>query len=129
MVKVKRQRALKRRNASGFRCENFVPWVPDDTDGPQDLEEEERMEKMTGLLDRYAARKRKRQVSSSGESDVAPVQYVELSQLATNDQSAADGSSGDRAITIPGSPELETTIGPEPDGVGRSESNEGDPAP
>ena len=33
--------------------------VPDDTDGPQDLEEEERMERMTGLLDRYAARKRK----------------------------------------------------------------------
>ena len=64
------------------------------------------MERTVGLLDRYAARKRKRQVSSSGESDVAPVQSVDLSQPVTKDQSAADGSSGDRAITIPGSPEL-----------------------
>ena len=37
-----------------------------------------------------------------------------------------DGSSGDRAITIPGSPELGPTIGSEPE---RSESNEDDPAP
>ena len=82
-----------------------------------------------GLLDRYVARKRKRQVSSSGESDVALVQSTEPSQLATNDQSAADDSSGDRAITILGSPELGPTIGPELDGAGRSESNEGDLAP
>ena len=34
VVKVKRKKALKRWNASGSRCENFVPWVPDDTDGP-----------------------------------------------------------------------------------------------
>ena len=66
VVKVKRKRALKSWNAPGSRCENFIPWVPDDTDGPQDLEEEERMERMAGLLDRYVARKRKRQVSSSG---------------------------------------------------------------
>ena len=31
---------------------------------------------MTGLLDRYAACKRKRQVVSSSESDPAPVQTV-----------------------------------------------------
>ena len=129
MVKVKRKRALKHRNALGSRCENFIPWVPDDTDGPQDLEEEERMERMAGLLDRYAARKRKRKVSSSRESDAAPVQSAEPSQSTTNDQPAADGSSGDRAITIPGSLELGLTIGPEPDGAGQSESNEGDPAP
>ena len=106
VVKVKRKRALKRRNALGSRCENFVPWVPDDTNGPQDLEEEERMEKTAGLLDRYAARKRKQQVSSSRESNAAPVPSAEPSQPATNDQSTADGSSWDRAITIPGSPEL-----------------------
>ena len=100
VVKVKRKRALKRRNAPRSRCENFILWVPDDTDGPQDLEEEERMERMTGLLDCYAARKRKRQVSSSGESDAVPVQSVEPSQLTADDQPAADGSSGDRAITI-----------------------------
>ena len=65
----------------------------------------------------------------SGESDAAPIQSAEPSQPVTNDQSDADGSSGDRAITIPGSPELGPTIGPEPGGVGRSESNEDDPAP
>ena len=59
VVKVKRKKALKRRNTPGSRCENFVPWVPDDTDGPQDLEEE-RMEKRAGLFNRYAAHKRKR---------------------------------------------------------------------
>ena len=100
VVKVKRKRALKRRNAPGSRSENFILWVPDDTDGPQDLEEEERMERMTRLLDCYAARKRKRQVSSSGESDAVLVQSVELSQLTADDQPTADGSSGDRVITI-----------------------------
>ena len=129
VVKVKRKRALESRNAPGSRCENFIPWVPDDTDGPQDLEEEERVERMTGLLDRYAARKRKRQVSSSGELDAAPVQSAKLSQPAADDQPAADGSSVDQAITIPGSPELGPTGGAEPDGASRSESNEGDPAP
>ena len=84
------------------------------------------MEREAGLLDRYVARKRKRQVSSSGESDVAPVPSADLGQSVTKDQSPADGSSGDRAITIPGSPELGPSIGLEPD---RSESNEDDPAP
>ena len=74
------------------------------------------MEREAGLLDRYAARKRKRQVSSSGESDAAPIP--------SKDQPAADGSSGDRAIMIPD--ELGPTIGSEPE---RPESNEDDPAP
>ena len=60
VVKIKRKRASKRRNAPGSRGEDFVPWVPADTEGPQDLEEEEREKRMTGVLDRYAARKRKR---------------------------------------------------------------------
>ena len=60
MVKIKWKKALKRRNVLGSRCENFVPWVPNPLDDPQDLEEEERMERTVGLLDRYAARKRKR---------------------------------------------------------------------
>ena len=84
------------------------------------------MEREAGLLDRYAARKRKRQVSSSGESDAAPVQSAGLSQPVTKDRSAVNGSSGDRAIIILGSPELVLTIEPEPD---RSESNKDDLAP
>ena len=63
------------------------------------------MERTARLLDRYAAHKRKRQVSSSGESDAAPVLSVEQSQLAADSEPATHGSLGDRAITIPGSPE------------------------
>ena len=66
VVKVKRKRASGCRSALGSKGEDFVPWVPADTKGPQDLEE-----RMTGLLDCYAARKRKRQVISNSESDPA----------------------------------------------------------
>ena len=55
VVKIKRKKVLKSRNAPGSRCENFVPWVPNHPDDPQDLEEEERMERTTGLVDRYTA--------------------------------------------------------------------------
>ena len=103
-----------------------MPWVPHQSDDPQDLKEEERMEMTAGLLDQYAARKKKRRVSSSGESGAAPVQSAYLSQPGAKDQSVADGSSGDRAITIPGTPELGPTVGPGPD---QSEPNEDDPAP
>ena len=54
---------------------------------------------------------------------------MESSQPTGDDQPAVDGSSGDWAITIPGSPELGPADGAEPGGAGRSESNEGDPAP
>ena len=126
VVKIKRKKALKRRNAPGSRSKDFVPWIPNRPDDSQDLEEEEQMEREAGLLDRYAARKRKRQVSSSGESNAAPVPSADLGQPGTKDQSPVDGSLGDREITTPGSPELGPSIGLEPD---RSESNENDPAP
>ena len=84
---------------------------------------------MTRLLDRYAARKRKRKVVSSSESDPAPVQTVGSCLLATDGQLVIDGSLGDQEIIIPYSPEQEPTGGVEPDGAGRSELNEGDPAP
>ena len=83
------------------------------------------MERTTGLLDRYAARKRKQRVSSSGESDATPTQSAGWSQPTTEDQSVADGSSGDRSITILGSPELGPIVGSGPD---QSELNEDDPA-
>ena len=109
MVKVKWKRASKRRNAPGSRGEDFVPWVPADTEGPQDLEEEERGERMMGLLDRYAARKRKQQVISSGESDTAHAQTGGPSLPAADGQPATDGSLGDQAIIIPCSPKLGPT--------------------
>ena len=106
-----------------------MPWVPTDSEEPQDLEKEERQERMTGLLDCLAARKRKRQVIYSSESYPVPVHTVEPSLQATDGQLVTDGSSGDQAIIIPCSLELEPIGGAELDGAGRSELNEGDPAP
>ena len=113
----------------GSKGEDFVPWVPTDSEEPQDFEEEERRERMTRLLDCYVAHKRKRQVVSNSELDPAPVQTVGPSLPTTDGQPVTDGSSGDQEIIIPCSPKLELTGGAEPDGVGRSQSNEGDPAP
>ena len=84
---------------------------------------------MTGLLDRYAARKRKRQVISNGESDTSPVQTDGPSQPTADGQPAADRSSGDQAIIIPCSPELGRTGRMKPGRVARSELNEDDSAP
>ena len=76
---------------------------------------------MTGLLDRYVARKRKRQVSSNSESD--PTQAVGSSQL------AVEGGSEMEAIVIPGSLESGATDQTEPMGVARTKSKEVDPVP
>ena len=94
-----------------------MPWVPPEREEPQDLEEEERQERMTGLLDRYAARKRKWQVVSSCESDLSPVHSAGPSLPATNGRPVTDGSSGGQAIIIPCSPELEAAGGVELDGA------------
>ena len=129
MVKVKRKRASGRRNALGSKGEDFIPWILADIEGPQDLEEEELEERMARVLNRYVARKRKRQVISSGESDTAPVQIGGPSLPTANGQLAACRSSGDQAIIIPCSPELGLTGRTESDGADRSESSEDDPAP
>ena len=76
---------------------------------------------MPGLLDRYAARKRKRQLSSDSESNIAPAQAVGPSQL------AAEGGSEVQAIIILSSPESGPTNQTEPTGVARVESKEVDP--
>ena len=106
-----------------------MPWVPTDSEEPQDLEEEERRERMTGLLDRYAARKRKRRVISNSESDPTPVHTAEPNLPATDGQPITDGSSRDQAIIILCSPELEPTGGADLDGASQSKSNDGDPTP
>ena len=54
---------------------------------------------MTGLLNRYAARKRKQQEDAAREAGDAP------DQAAGSSRPAAVGSSEDQAIIIPGSPE------------------------
>ena len=69
VITIKRKGAAGRRNTPGSKGEDFIPWVSGEPEDFQDLEEEEWEERMTGLLDSYAARKRKRQVSSSNEFD------------------------------------------------------------
>ena len=78
---------------------------------------------MTGLLDRHAPQKRRRQLSSYGESDTAS------SQVAGPSQPAIGGGSKEQAITILGSPELGPLDQMEPMGVARIESKEVDPVP
>ena len=58
VLKVKRNRATGRGNSPGTRVKDFVPWVRPKFSQPSDSKEGEE-EKMTGLLDRYAAMKRK----------------------------------------------------------------------
>ena len=116
VVRIRRKGAPERRNAAGSKGEDFVPWVPTESEEPRDLEEEERRERMTVLLDRYAARKRKRQVVSSGKSDPATVHSSGPSLPATDGLPVTDGSSEDPAIIIPYSPELEPVGGAEPKG-------------
>ena len=48
--------------------QDFIPWVRLESGRLANLEEEEEEEEMTGLLDRYAARKRKRQESAEREA-------------------------------------------------------------
>ena len=72
VVKIKRKGAAGRRNLPRSKGEDFVSWISVEHEDFQDLEEEEREERMTGQIDRYAARKRKRQLSSGSESDIAP---------------------------------------------------------
>ena len=72
VIKLKRKEAVGRRNTFGSKGEDFVQWISVEHEDFQDFEEEEQEERMTGLLDRYVARKRKRQLSSGSESDIAP---------------------------------------------------------
>ena len=123
MIKIKQKGIAERRNAPGSKGEDFVPWVSVEHKDFQDLEEEEREERMTGLLDRYATRKRKRQLSSSSESDIAPAQVARLSQP------VAEGGSVVQAIIIHGSLESGPSDQMELAGVPRIESKEADPVP
>ena len=120
-VKIKQKGASGQRNAPGSIGEDFVPWVSAEHEGLLDLEEEEREVRMTGLLDRYAARKRKRQLSSRSESDIAPA------QTAGPSQPVAEGGSEVQVIIIPGSPEARPIDQTESAGVARIESKEADP--
>ena len=123
VIKIKRKGVAGQRNIPWSKGDDFIPWVSAEHKDFQDLEEEEREERMTGLLDRYANRKRKRQLSSDSESNIAPAQTEGPSQP------VAEGGSEVQGIIIPGSPELGPTYQTELTGVARIESKEVDPVP
>ena len=83
------------KSTPGAQVEDFIPWVRLKPSRPFTLEEEEEEEEMTGLLDRYAVRKRKRQEDAESEVDRAK----------GSNRIPTDGGSEMQAIVIPGSPE------------------------
>ena len=77
---------------------DFIPWVRSESSQPPDSKEGEE-EEMTGLLNRYAAKKRKWWENVKRRFDAAPDQADGSSQPETG------GSSELQMIIIPGSPE------------------------
>ena len=57
---IGKKRTGRVKSTPGAQVEDFIPWVCLEPNWPSSLEEEEEEEEMTGLLDCYAARKRKR---------------------------------------------------------------------
>ena len=69
VLKIKKKGTNQRRNALGAQVKDFVPWVRPESRRLAVLEEEEEEKEMTGLLDRYAAKKRKQHESAEREPD------------------------------------------------------------
>ena len=109
VLKIKKGGTNRRRNAPEAQVKDFVPWVRPESSRPSNLEEEEEEEEMTGLLDRYAARKR--QESSEREPD----------QAKGSNWPTIDGDSKMQAIIILGSPEMGSSdrLGPEDVALGK----------
>ena len=63
VLNTKKEGTSQRRNIPGAQVKDFIPWVHPESSKLVVLEEEEE-EEMTGLLDRYTARKRKQQESA-----------------------------------------------------------------
>ena len=74
---------------------------------------------MTELLDRYVARKRKRQEDVEREADGAK----------GSDRPPTEGGSEMQAIVIPGSPEIESNDQSSSEDIARGEPMEGTPIP
>ena len=85
---------------------DFIPWVRPESSQPPDLKEEEE-EEMKGLLDRYAARKWKRQEDATQEADSV------LDQAVGSSQYAAGGSSEERKIIISSFPKTGSSDRPD----------------
>ena len=99
--------------------EDFIPWVRSEPIRPSLLEEEEEEEEMTGLLDRYAVRKRRqeeeaeREVEGAGGSVRPPM----------------DGGSEIQTIVISTSPEMGSNDLPGSENIACEEPREEAPIP
>ena len=93
------------------QVEDFIPWVRPEPNRLSSLEEEEEEEEMTGLLDRYATRKRKWQEDAEREADRAE----------GSDWLPTDGGSEMQAIVISGSPKMGSNDQSGPEDITRGE--------
>ena len=99
--------------------EDFIPWVRSEPSQPSLKEEEEEEEEMTGLLDRYVARKRKRQEEAKLEAERAEGSVLP----------PMDGGSEIQIIVIPASPEMGSKDQPGSEDIAREEPREEAPIP
>ena len=107
------------KSASGARMEDFIPWVLFELIRPSLLEEEEEEEEMPGLLDRYAARKRRRDEEAEREAE-----WVKGSV-----RPPMDGGSEIQTIVIPAFPEMGSNDQSGSENIAREEPREEAPIP
>ena len=69
VLTIKKKRTTQGKSARGAQVEEFIPWVRSEPSRPSLSEEEEEEEEMTGLLDRFAARKQKRREEAEREAE------------------------------------------------------------
>ena len=106
------------KSAHGDRVEDFIPWVRSEPIRPSLLVEEEE-EEMTGLLDRYAARKRRREEEAEREAEGAGGSV----------HPSMDGGLDIQTIVIPASPEMGSNDQTGSENIAREEPREEAPIP
>ena len=99
--------------------EDFIPWVRSEPSQPSHSKEEEEEEEMTGLLDRYASRKRKRQKEAEQDAERAKGSI----------RPPIDGGSEIQTIVISASPKMGSNDHPGSKDIAREEPREEAPIP
>ena len=119
VLTIKKKRTTQGKSARGAQVEDFIPWVRSEPSQPSLLKEEEEEEEMAGFLDRYAARKRKRQEEAKREAELAEGSVLP----------PMDGGSEIQTIVIPASPEMGSNDQPGSKDIAREELREEAPIP
>ena len=94
--KIRKRGTNQGKSTCGAQVEDFIPWILPEPSRSSDSEEEEEEEEMTGLLDCYSTRKRKRQEDVEREADRAE----------GSNHAPTDGGSETQEIVIPSSLEM-----------------------